>query len=82
MAEREGFEPSVGFPTHDFQSCPLDQLGHLSILNGSALYIIFDFQIKIKPFFYFHRLHDPDIIIGIYMAYSILLFLYHFRNRK
>ncbi len=32
MAEREGFEPSVGlWPTHDFQSCALDQLSHLSI---------------------------------------------------
>ena len=31
VAEREGFEPSVGFkPTHDFQSCALDQLSHLS----------------------------------------------------
>ena len=32
LAEREGFEPSVGlWPTHDFQSCALDQLSHLSI---------------------------------------------------
>ena len=31
VAEREGFEPSVGYkPTHDFQSCALDQLSHLS----------------------------------------------------
>ena len=31
LAEREGFEPSVGlWPTHDFQSCALDQLSHLS----------------------------------------------------
>ena len=30
LAEREGFEPSVGlWPTHDFQSCALDQLSHL-----------------------------------------------------
>ena len=33
LAEREGFEPSVGlWPTHDFQSCALDQLSHLSIV--------------------------------------------------
>ncbi len=31
MAEREGFEPSVrDYRTHDFQSCALDQLSHLS----------------------------------------------------
>lgn len=31
MAEREGFEPSEGlWPSHDFQSCALDQLSHLS----------------------------------------------------
>ncbi len=32
-AEREGFEPSVPFldGTHDFQSCPFGQLGHLSV---------------------------------------------------
>ncbi len=24
LAEREGFEPSVGYPTHDFQSCTFD----------------------------------------------------------
>ena len=31
MAEREGFEPSVPlWGTHDFQSCALDQLSHLS----------------------------------------------------
>lgn len=32
VAEREGFEPSNGFkPLHDFQSCALDQLSHLSL---------------------------------------------------
>ena len=32
MAEREGFEPSKEFKSlHDFQSCALDQLSHLSI---------------------------------------------------
>ena len=31
LAQRRGFEPPVGFrPTHDFQSCSFDQLGHLS----------------------------------------------------
>ena len=31
LAEREGFEPSVGLrPTHDFQSCRFSQLSHLS----------------------------------------------------
>jgi hypothetical protein len=34
MAERQGFEPwGAVKPLHDFQSCPLDQLGHLSILK-------------------------------------------------
>ena len=32
LAEREGFEPSDGYkPSHDFQSCALDQLSHLSV---------------------------------------------------
>ena len=32
LAEREGFEPSRAFRAlHDFQSCALDQLSHLSI---------------------------------------------------
>ncbi len=31
LAERGGFEPPMGFkPIHDFQSCALDQLSHLS----------------------------------------------------
>ncbi len=31
MAERVGFEPTVRYQrTHDFQSCALDQLSHLS----------------------------------------------------
>ena len=31
MAEREGFEPSRALGAlHDFQSCALDQLSHLS----------------------------------------------------
>ena len=34
LAERGGFEPPVEFKsTHDFQSCALDQLSHLSIAN-------------------------------------------------
>ena len=36
LAERWGFEPQNAFDTlHDFQSCALDQLSHLSIF-GSA----------------------------------------------
>lgn len=31
MAERGRFELPVVLPTHDFQSCSLDQLGHLSV---------------------------------------------------
>ena len=31
MAEREGFEPSIRYQRiHEFQSCALDQLSHLS----------------------------------------------------
>ena len=31
LAERKGFEPLMGYkPIHDFQSCALDQLSHLS----------------------------------------------------
>ena len=39
MAEREGFEPSVPIlvGTHDFQSCPFGQLGHLSILSAMRI---------------------------------------------
>ena len=38
MAEREGFEPSVPlWGTHDFQSCALDQLSHLS---AALIYLI------------------------------------------
>ena len=34
MAERKGFEPLLGYkPKHDFQSCALDQLSHLSVLR-------------------------------------------------
>ena len=39
MAEREGFEPSNGYqPLHDFQSCALDQLSHLSAYLTILLY--------------------------------------------
>ena len=36
LAEREGFEPSVPIlvGTHDFQSCPFGQLGHLSVFHS------------------------------------------------
>ena len=34
MAERGGFEPPNGYqPLHDFQSCALDQLSHLSTMS-------------------------------------------------
>ena len=39
MAERERFELSSGYkPEHDFQSCALDQLSHLSIKNIKMYY--------------------------------------------
>ena len=38
LAEREGFEPSVPlWGTHDFQSCALDQLSHLSMPQGAYI---------------------------------------------
>ena len=41
MAERERFELSVrDYRTHDFQSCALDQLSHLSVLT-MVLYYFF-----------------------------------------
>ena len=51
MAEREGFEPSNGFkPLHDFQSCALDQLSHLSLQRSKRerLSIIMNILIKCK----------------------------------
>ena len=61
LAERGGFEPPIGFkPIHDFQSCALDQLSHLSIHIKIMLLrdyaIIQPLLIKIKSFlkfFYF-----------------------------
>lgn len=45
LAEREGFEPSSGYkPEHDFQSCALDQLSHLSKLYK---------QLKLKLLIYY-----------------------------
>ncbi len=39
MAERERFELSVrDYRTHDFQSCALDQLSHLSVLTKIVYY--------------------------------------------
>ena len=36
LAERWGFEPQNAFDTlHDFQSCALDQLSHLSIFSSA-----------------------------------------------
>ena len=65
LAERGGFEPPSGFkPEHDFQSCALDQLSHLSthMINGCRfkqiscssnrhLFIILTLRLKIKCFF-------------------------------
>ena len=62
VAEREGFEPSVrDYRTHDFQSCALDQLSHLSrspVYHTTtspfcqALFFFFQtfFQKKYQPF--------------------------------
>lgn len=36
LAERGRFELPVVLPTHDFQSCSLDQLGHLSVERANA----------------------------------------------
>ena len=39
VAERKGFEPLRALGAlHDFQSCALDQLSHLSIFDDIALY--------------------------------------------
>ena len=52
VAEREGFEPSVRYyPTHDFQSCALDQLSHLSTQAVNGLIIQRgEGKVKIKSF--------------------------------
>src|SRR6185503_8817845 len=34
-AEREGFEPSVPFDTHDFQSCPIGHSGTSPVEGGT-----------------------------------------------
>ena len=48
MAERGGFEPPMGFkPIHDFQSCALDQLSHLSV-GYSTIILKTDTKIKRK----------------------------------
>ena len=48
MAERKGFEPLIPFwGIHDFQSCALDQLGHLS----TDFYIIAEAFLIVKCFF-------------------------------
>ena len=50
MAERKGFEPLIPFwGIHDFQSCALDQLGHLS----TDCYIIADGFLNVNTFFQF-----------------------------
>ena len=35
-AEKEGFEPSVPFDTHDFQSCPIGHSGTSPIIGGRS----------------------------------------------
>ena len=51
MAERKGFEPLKEFKSlHDFQSCALDQLSHLSEWNCLTL-ILHDLEQKSKNFF-------------------------------
>jgi hypothetical protein len=37
MAEKVGFEPTLGFPKHAFQACAFSQLGHLSVFNFGLL---------------------------------------------
>ena len=59
LAEREGFEPSVrDYRTHDFQSCALDQLSHLSVVTRISYHILrilsSTFLLFFK-FFIFHR---------------------------
>ena len=50
MAERWGFEPQNAFDTlHDFQSCALDQLSHLSIfccVSGAVPLTLVYFTVK------------------------------------
>ena len=70
LAERKGFEPLIPFwGIHDFQSCALDQLGHLS----TDLFIIADSISFVKRFFYnFLRFLFSDktmFIIGVYNMY-------------
>ena len=54
LAEREGFEPSRAFRAlHDFQSCALDQLSHLSTAarqTRTARAIIASAAKNVKPF--------------------------------
>ncbi len=45
LAEREGFEPSErSSRSHDFQSCALDQLSHLSIVLFNRFSIVHGLQ--------------------------------------
>ena len=64
LAEREGFEPSRAFRAlHDFQSCALDQLSHLSIAarqRRTARAIIAKQPVSVKAFFDFFLLFFND----------------------
>ena len=54
MAERKGFEPLLGYkPKHDFQSCALDQLSHLSVLIVLEHYITLFSLCQVKFFDFF-----------------------------
>ena len=48
VAEREGFEPSVGCPTQHFQCCTLRPLGHLSVFGNRNIVIYQDNKVKLN----------------------------------
>ena len=56
LAEREGFEPSVrDYRTHDFQSCALDQLSHLSVSTHIWYHNLFRLSSVFFTFFKFFQ---------------------------
>ena len=60
LAEREGFEPSKDFKSlHDFQSCALDQLSHLSIPYSLA-----NLRLRQSAFIYYHSFPDLSTYIS------------------
>ncbi len=62
LAERKGFEPLKEFKSlHDFQSCALDQLSHLSEWNCLPT-ILHDLERKCKNFF--QKLHINFLLAG------------------